>query len=97
MKTVFITFNQAHYDRIIAVLDRLNCRGYTYWDVVQGRGSETGDPHLGTSAWPSLSSAIITIVPEHRVKPLLQVLKKIDDVYDQLGIRAFVWNVEQTM
>ncbi len=97
MKSVLITFDQAHYDRIIAVLDRLNCRGYTYWDVVQGRGSDTGVPHLGSHSWPSLSSAILTVVPEARVDSLLKVLKNIDEAYDQLGLRAFVWNIEQSI
>ncbi len=30
MKSVLITFDQAYYERIMALLDRLNCRGFTY-------------------------------------------------------------------
>ena len=48
MKSVLITFDQAYYERIIATLDRLNCRGFTYLERVQGRGSKTGDPHFGS-------------------------------------------------
>ena len=44
MKSVLITFDQAYYERIMALLDRLNCRGFTYLEKVQGRGSKTGDP-----------------------------------------------------
>ena len=32
MKSVLITFDQAYYERIMALLDRLNCRGFTYLD-----------------------------------------------------------------
>ena len=32
MKSVLITFDQAYYERIVATLDRLNCRGFTYWE-----------------------------------------------------------------
>ena len=39
MKSVFITFDQAFYERILALLDRQNCRGFSYWQQVQGRGS----------------------------------------------------------
>lgn len=46
MKSVLITFDQAYYERIMALLDRLGCRGFTYLEKVQGRGSKTGDPHL---------------------------------------------------
>ena len=40
MKSVLITFDQAYYERIMALLDRLNCRGFTYLEKVQGRGSK---------------------------------------------------------
>lgn len=39
MKSVFITFDQAFYERILALLDRQNCRGFSYWQQLQGRGS----------------------------------------------------------
>ena len=39
MKSVLITFDQAYFERIIALLDRLSCRGFTYLERVQGRGS----------------------------------------------------------
>ena len=35
MKSVLITFDQAYYERIMALLDRLNCRGFTYLEKVQ--------------------------------------------------------------
>ena len=30
MKSVLITFDQAYYERIMALLDRLGCRGFTF-------------------------------------------------------------------
>ena len=54
MKSVLITFDQAYYERIMALLDRLGCRGFTSLEKVQGRGSKTGDPHFGSHAWPSM-------------------------------------------
>ncbi len=74
MKSVLITFDQAYYERIMALLDRLSCRGFTYLEKVQGRGSKTGDPHFGSHAWPSMCSAIITVVEDHKVDPLLDTL-----------------------
>lgn len=43
MKSVFITFDQAFFERIMALLDRQGCRGFSYWQQVQGRGSKTGN------------------------------------------------------
>lgn len=88
-----ITFDQAHYERIIDALDRLNCRGYTAWQQVTGRGSVAGEPHYGSHAWPSLASAILTMVPDERVEPLLARLREFDRESPKLGLRAFVWNL----
>ena len=97
MKSVLIVFDQAYYERIITILDRHNCRGFTYLQDVKGRGSKTGDPHYGSHAWPSMLSAIITVVPEERVDPLLEVLHEMDKKTEQLGLRAFVWNIEKSI
>ena len=35
MKSVFITFDQAFFERIMALLDRQGCRGFSYWQQVQ--------------------------------------------------------------
>ena len=97
MKSVLITYVQAYYERIIATLDRLNCRGFTYWEQVRGRGSKTGEPHYGSHAWPSMCSAILTMVEDERVEPLLDVLHNMDKLSEQFGLRAFVWNIERTV
>lgn len=97
MKAIFIAFDQAHRERIIEMLERSNCRGFTAWDQVTGRGSETGEPHYGTHAWPSLAGAIMTMVEDHRVDIVLQKLKEFDADRPKLGLRAFVWNIESSI
>ena len=29
MKSIFIAFDQAHYEKIVEILERNNCRGFT--------------------------------------------------------------------
>ncbi len=94
MKAIFIAFDQAHYERIVEMLERSNCRGFTSWTEVQGRGSVDGDPHYGSHAWPSMASAIITVVEDKRVPIVLDKLRAFNDERPKLGLRAFVWNVE---
>jgi nitrogen regulatory protein PII len=94
MKSIFIAFDQAYYEQIMSILRGNNIRGFTGWTEVQGRGSKTGDPHLGTHAWPSLNSAIITIVEDRKVKQILEDLKALDQTSELMGLRAFVWNIE---
>ncbi len=95
MKSIMITFDQAYNERIVELLDRMNCRGFTRWEQVQGRGTQKGEPHYGSHAWPSMCSAIMTVVDDHKVQPLLDKLHEMDLETEMLGLRAFVWNVEQ--
>ena len=95
MKGIFIAFDQAHKEAVIGALDRLNCRGFSFIEQLQGRGSKTGEPHYGTHAWASMNSGIITMVDDAIVDKLLEALKNIDESAEMLGLRAFVWNIEQ--
>ena len=97
MKAIFIAYDQAHRERIIDMLNKLNCRGFTSWDQVTGRGSVDGEPHYGSHAWPSLVGAILTMVEDHRVEPVMAKLKEFDQERPKLGLRAFVWPIEATI
>ena len=95
MKSIFIAFDQAHYEKIVEILERNNCRGFTAWAQVPGRGSRDGEPHYGSHAWPSMASAIMTMVDDKRVDRVLQHLGDLDRERPKLGLRAFVWNIER--
>lgn len=95
MKSVFIAYDQAHHEAIVEILTRSNCRGYTGFPSVQGRGTKTGDPHYGSHAWPGLAQAILTVVEDKQVPLLLDKLRALDESRPLLGLRAFVWNVEE--
>ena len=97
MKSVFISYNQAYHEEIIELLGKLSLRGYTYWEVTQGRGSATGDPHLGSHAWPTLNSSLLVITPADKVPTLLERLKAMDEETPAQGLRAFVWAVEASI
>lgn len=92
-----ITLDQAHYDEIVGNLSSLNIRGFTSWKEVHGRGSKNGEPHYGSHAWPAMNNAILTIVENDRVKLLLDYLRMLDEESPNLGLRAFVWNIEDMM
>jgi len=94
MKAVFISFDQAHKDDVTKILDKNMIRGFTLWDGTQGRGTKKGEPHYGSHAWPSLNDSILTIVEEKKVEPIMQDLKELDESSPKLGIRIFVWNIE---
>jgi len=97
MKAIMMIYNQAHTERIEYLMDKLGIKGYSLWENVQGRGSITGVPHLGTHAWPEINKSVLAIVGDDIVDKVLETVKKIDSINEEVGIRAFVWNVEKAV
>lgn len=97
MKCVFIVFNQANTERVEFLLDELKISGFTFFEEVQGRGTNGGEPRRGTHTWPEMNSAVMTVVEDLQVEELLMTVKKLDNRNKEVGVRAFVWNVEQTV
>ena len=50
-----------------------------------------GDTHLAR-----MNSALLSIIPDEKVEPLLKKIKILDEINTEVGVRAFVWNIEQT-
>lgn len=97
MKAIFIAYNQAYYEDIVHVLETHGERGYTLWRDIMGRGSDTGEPHLGSHAWPTLNDAILAIVREDNLELVLSALKDLDSKSPELGLRAFCWDVTKSI
>ena len=97
MKAVFIVFNQAHTERVEYIVDQLGIKGFTWWNEVKGRGSETGEPRMGTHTWPEMNSGMMTMIQEEMLEPLLERVRKIDQINPEVGIRAFVWDILQSV
>ncbi|MBR9978369.1 MAG: hypothetical protein KFH87_09790 [Bacteroidetes bacterium] len=96
MKAVMITYNQTLNDKIEFILDRLDIRGFTRWNEIDGRGSETGNPRMGTHTWPERNDATLVVIPDDKVDALLGCIRAVDELNTGVGIRAFVWNVERS-
>jgi len=93
MKGIMIIYNQAHTEKVEYMLDKLGIKGYSLWENVQGRGSHTGVPHLGTHAWPEINKCVMTVIEDELVDTVLSKVKKIDAINEEVGIRAFVWDI----
>ncbi len=95
MKSVFIVYNQANTERVEFMLDHLDVRGFTMWDEVKGRGTKEGEPRMGTHTWPEMNSAVMAIVEDDKVAVLLEAVKKLDNINQEVGVKAFVWDILQ--
>lgn len=92
-----IVFNQTHSERVEFMLEQLGLRGYTWWNEVRGRGSETGEPRMGTHTWPEMNSAALVVTEDEKVRPLLESISKMDEINREIGIRAFVWEILESL
>ncbi|HOW08477.1 MAG TPA: P-II family nitrogen regulator [Bacteroidales bacterium] len=97
MKAIMIVYNQAHTERVEYLMDKLGIKGYSLWENVQGRGTSNGVPHLGTHTWPEINKSLLMVIDDEKVDAVLDVVKKIDSINEEVGIRAFVWDVLKTV
>ena len=88
-----IIYNQAHSEKVEYMLEKLGIKGYTLWEDVQGRGTNTGVPHLGTHTWPEKNKSLLSVIEDELVDKVLETVKKIDNINQEVGIRAFVWDI----
>ena len=97
MKAIFVAYNQAYNQEIVELLEGLGQRGYTVWEEIGGRGSVDGEPHLGSHAWPTQNHALLTVVDDALVKPVMAHLRDTDAANKELGLRAYVLPVEDAL
>ena len=93
MKAVFVACNQSMFDSVMDIMNEMGLRGFTGWEELMGRGSQTGEPHLGSHAWPSMNSALISVMEDEQAAEFLKRLKQLDEDNHKQGIRAFAWSV----
>ena len=97
MKAIFIAYNQAYNQEIVELLEAHGQRGYTVWEEIGGRGSFDGEPHLGNHAWPTQNHAILSAVDDSIVAGIMDALRKKDETYKDLGLRAYTWSIEEAL
>jgi len=90
-----IIYNQANSERVEYMLDFLKIRGFTFFENVQGRGTNDGEPRRGTHTWPEMNSSIICVLEDDKVDSLLDAINKLDNRNKEIGVKAFVWNIEK--
>ena len=44
-----------------------------------------------------MNSAVMTVIDDDRVPELLSYVRRLDMRNEEVGVRAFVWNIEQTV
>ena len=94
MKAVFVSCAQSMYDEVFKLMEEMEIRGFTGWEELIGEGSKDGEPHLGNHAWPSMNSALISVMDDEKATAFLARLKQLDEQNREQGLRAFAWSVD---
>ena len=97
MKAVFMSCNQSMYDAVLNIMDEMGIRGFTGWEELIGRGTNDGEPHLGDHAWPSMNSALISVMEDAKAADFLARLRSLDEENSEQGLKAFAWDVTGVM
>ena len=92
MKAVFIVYGQSLTEPVAHLLQKMNIRGFTRWEEVHGRGSDKGEPHFGSHAWPSKNGSVLTVTDDQKAEALVGALRQLNRQTEQQGLRAFVWD-----
>lgn len=97
MKALFISYNMTLTERIEGLLDHYTVRGYTLFPLTHGRGSHTGEPHMGTHTWPAMNSTIIAVIDNEKFSSVMEALRRLEKETEMQGMRVFVWEVTDTI
>lgn len=97
MKAVFLSCNQSMFDAVMDIMDDMDLTGFTGWEELIGSGTNDGEPHLGNHAWPTMNSALISVMEDDKAAAFLARMKQLDQENDQQGLRVFAWPVTDMM
>ncbi len=75
--------------------EKFGQRGFTLWSNIAGRGTNGGEPHEGSHAWPTMNDAVLTVVEDEKAEQILDVVRAMDKETPGLGVRAFVWSIDR--
>ena len=89
--------NQSMYDAVMDIMKDMELRGFTGWEELIGQGSNDGEPHLGNHAWPTMNSALISVMEDDKAAEFLKRLKQLDEVNNKQGLRAFAWTITDSI
>lgn len=93
-KAIFIAYNEALHEEVIERLQLSLLKGYTAWHSITGAGSQDGEPHLGSHAWPTMNSAILVFAPQAQAADFIKRLDEINLQNPALGLHYFSWNAD---
>jgi len=95
MKMVMIVYNEAMDMEVMEVLRGCVLRNYTKIPGVFGKGNTSGT-HMGDDIWPGKNNILYVSCTDEDAKRLLVCVKNLRLKLGKEGVKAFVWNLEES-
>lgn len=95
MKMVMIAYNEAVDMEVMEVLEHCGLKNYTKIMAAYGKGTTSGT-HLGNDIWPGRNNILYVACSEKEAEELISCVKELRKKLGKEGIKAFVWNLEDT-
>ena len=96
MKALFISYNMTLTERVEGLLDTILSAAYAL-SADAREGVFDGEPHMGTHTWPAMNSTIIAMVEDEKMPRVMEALRKLEKETQMQGMRAFVWDITDTL
>ncbi len=96
MKMAMIVYNEAMDMEVMeVVLHGCVLKNYTKISGVFGKGNTSGT-HMGDDIWPGKNNILYVSCSDEDAKQLLVCVKNLRLKLGREGIKAFVWNLEES-
>jgi nitrogen regulatory protein PII len=95
LKMVMLVYNEALESEVMDVLKNCGLESFTKIPGVFGKGSSSG-AHFGNDIWPGRNNILFVASDEEKCKKLIFYIRELRRKLKKEGIKAFVWNLEET-
>jgi len=93
MKAVLIIHNAAIDEEVNEALESTGIDCYTKFPNTVGEG-RASEPHLNTDVWPGINCGTFVVTGEVPAKELMEKVRQLRKKWASVGIKAFMWEIE---
>lgn len=93
MKAVLIIHNAAVDEEVNEILESAGVDCYTKFPNTLGKG-RASEPHLNTDVWPGINCGTFVVTGEAPAKKLMEKVRQMREKWASVGIKAFMWEIE---
>lgn len=96
MKMVMISYNEAIDAEVMEILEKSGAKNYSKVLATFGRGTTSGI-HLGNDIWPGRNNILYIACEQIQARQLLLYVEELHKGnIGKEGIKAFIWDIEES-